>query len=313
MQRVMAMHPLIIENIKKSFGTVQALQGISLQVKKGEIFGLIGPDGAGKTTLMRIVVTLLRPDSGNIFFLGQQVNQNMAFVRRHIGYMPQRFSLYQDLTVEENLHFFGDLFGVPRPLQNKRIEKLYHFSKLGPFKKRRAGALSGGMKQKLALSCMLMHEPSVMVMDEPTYGVDPVSRAELWQILKELAAQGKSILISTAYMDEALLCQRIALIFNGRILAEDHPQALLTTIQQPLFLIRSQQPYQLYQGLRTLFSPEVCHLFGDGVHLLDQNKLGQKGIKQLLQSHHLPFTVITPIHPTVEDVFLNRIKQAEAM
>ncbi|HUV37131.1 MAG TPA: ABC transporter ATP-binding protein, partial [Patescibacteria group bacterium] len=170
------MNPIHIENVQKAYGAVLALRGVSLDIGQGELYGLIGPDGAGKTTLIRILVTLLRADAGRALVNGKDVGLHVSYVRSSVGYMPQRFSLYRDLTVEENLRFFGDLFAVPRAVQLKRVERLYEFSKLAPFKKRRAGALSGGMKQKLALSCMLMHEPGVIVLDEPTYGVDPVSR-----------------------------------------------------------------------------------------------------------------------------------------
>ena len=306
------MQPLIIENIKKSFADVRALQGVSLQVEKGRIYGLIGPDGAGKTTLLRIAVTLLNPDAGTVYFLGKEAGKNMAFVRANIGYMPQRFSLYPDLTVEENLRFFGDLFDVPFQIQQQRMERLYHFSRLGPFKNRRAAALSGGMKQKLALSCMLMHEPSVMVMDEPTYGVDPVSRADLWNILKELAAEGKSILVSTAYMDEAGLCDRIGLIFKGQLLASGPPGELIKILKHPLYLISAQNVHALYQELLRHFPPEDCNLFGNGVHLADRRRLGMQRIEQILSDHNVPYEHLQPVEPDIEDTFLELIHQHEA-
>ena len=304
--------PLIIENIKKSFAGVQALRGVSLQVKKGQIYGLIGPDGAGKTTLMRIVVTLLSADAGTVFFMGKEAAKNMAFVRANIGYMPQRFSLYHDLTVEENLRFFGDLFGVPFKVQQQRLQRLYAFSRLGPFKNRRAAALSGGMKQKLALSCMLMHEPAVMVMDEPTYGVDPVSRAELWHILQELADEGKSILVSTAYMDEAELCHQIGLIYKGRLLASGAPQQLTQMMKYDLYRITTDQAHQLYQELQNLFPVRDCNLFGNGLHLIDRRNLGLAQIKRLLQENKLKYREIEPITPDIEDIFLELIHQHEA-
>ncbi|MHB2150560.1 ABC transporter ATP-binding protein [Calditrichota bacterium LG25] len=303
--------PLIVENIEKSFGNVRALRGVGLQLEPGQIYGLIGPDGAGKTTLMRIIVTLLKADAGSIWFLGRNATKDITFVRQNIGYMPQRFSLYPDLTVEENLCFFGDLFNVQPQVQAKRLQKLYRFSRLGPFKKRRADALSGGMKQKLALSCMLMHEPSVMIMDEPTYGVDPVSRAELWDILKELAADGKSILISTAYMDEALLCHQVGLIYKGKILASGRPQALLQRIKHPLYLIKTQNAHGLYHALQKLFAGMDINLFGEGLHLIDRQNLGVDNVRRKLKENHLPFDFINPIEPTMEDVFLEIIHQQE--
>ncbi|MHB2154697.1 ABC transporter ATP-binding protein [Calditrichota bacterium GD2] len=303
--------PLIVENIEKSFGGVRALRGVSLQLEPGEIYGLIGPDGAGKTTLMRIIVTLLKADAGSVWFLGRNAARDITFVRRNIGYMPQRFSLYPDLTVEENLRFFGDLFNVQPQVQAERLQKLYRFSRLGPFKKRRAEALSGGMKQKLALSCMLIHEPTVMIMDEPTYGVDPVSRAELWDILKELAAEGKSILVSTAYMDEALLCHQVGLIYKGKILASGRPQALLQRIKHPLYLIKTQNAHGLYHALQKMFASIDINLFGEGLHLIDRKNLGVAHIRRKLKENHLPFDFINPIKPTMEDVFLEIIHQQE--
>ncbi|WP_456407903.1 ABC transporter ATP-binding protein [Caldithrix abyssi] len=301
--------PLIVENIEKSFGGVRALRGVSLQLEPGQIYGLIGPDGAGKTTLMRIIVTLLKADAGSVWFLGRNAARDITFVRRNIGYIPQRFSLYPDLTVEENLRFFGDLFGVQPQVQAERLQKLYRFSRLGPFKKRKADALSGGMKQKLALSCMLIHEPTVMIMDEPTYGVDPVSRAELWDILKELAAEGKSILVSTAYMDEALLCDHVALIFKGKVLASGRPQALIRSMKQPLYLIKTQNAHGLYHALQKLFAKNDFNLFGEGVHLFDRQNLGMDHIRRKLKENHLPFDLIKPIEPNIEDIFLNLIHQ----
>ncbi len=305
--------PLVVQELRKSFGKVKALKGVSFALNRGEIFGLIGPDGAGKTTLMRIVVSLLKPGSGEVFFKGKEVRKHMKVVRANIGYMPQRFSLYPDLTVEENLRFFGDLFGVERAVQEKRLERLYGFSRLGPFKKRRAAALSGGMKQKLALSCMLMHEPQVMVMDEPTYGVDPVSRAELWEILRTLADEGRSILVSTAYMDEALLCDRIALIFDGKILAQGPSGDILKDFSVPLFRIITENLHQTYNRLLEKFSPGDCHLFGDGIHLADRQKMGRDGILAILQELDLQAQEIVPIPASIEDVFLDLIAREAAL
>jgi len=219
-------NPIEIRGLHKSYRKTEAVRDVTFSVPEATIFGLIGPDGGGKTTIMRTLVSLLSFDSGEVLFQGKPVQENVSFVRSHVGYMPQRFSLYQDLTVAENIHFFAELFDVPREEMNSRIEELYEFSTLGPFKERRAGALSGGMKQKLALSCMLVHQPSVIVLDEPTFGVDPVSRNDFWEILKTLAGRGTTILVSTAYMDEALLCDRVALVYRGRLLATDEPTAL---------------------------------------------------------------------------------------
>jgi len=300
--------PVIIQNIRKTFGRTVAVKDISLSVGKGEIFGLIGPDGAGKTTLLRMVVSLLLPDSGTIYFKGKSVFENPAFVRSQVGYMPQRFSLYPDLTVEENMRFFGDLFDISRKRQDERMEYLYRFSGLKPFRRRRANDLSGGMKQKLALTCTLMHEPDIIVMDEPTYGVDPVSRSDLWTILKTLAGEGKTVLVSTAYMDEARQCHRIGLMFNGEMLISGRPNRLPDLIKEPLYKIRTDRALEVYRVLSAHFSEDHCNVFGDAVHVFDGQNLGIAAIRALLQKAGLPFGTIERIRPGIEDVFLKQIK-----
>jgi len=298
------MNPIHIENVQKAYGAVLALRGVSLDIGQGELYGLIGPDGAGKTTLIRILVTLLRADAGRVMVNGKDVGRHVQYVRSSVGYMPQRFSLYRDLTVEENLRFFGDLFAVPRAVQLKRVERLYEFSKLAPFKKRRAGALSGGMKQKLALSCMLMHEPGVIVLDEPTYGVDPVSRSEFWEILRSLSGEGKSILVTTAYMDEAELCDRIGLIFEGEIMAQDEPAKLRGGYRYPLYVIKTEEVQRVYAALRREGECAQCALFGDGVHFTDEDGWGREGIIAVLDRLRLPYGEVTRAEPDLEDVFL---------
>jgi len=301
--------PIIIKNLVKSYDTVKAVNGVSFDVKPGEVFGLIGPDGAGKTSIIRILVSLLRADSGQVLFEGKEVSQNPAFVRSHIGYMPQRFSLYPDLTVDENLNFFGDLFAIPKNEQIHSKEKLFEFSKLGSFKERRAGQLSGGMKQKLALSCMLMHAPKVIVLDEPTFGVDPVSRQEFWEILKSLAAEGTSILVTTAYMDEARLCDRVGLIFEGNILAIDTPDKLVAGYKAPLYLIRSDNPHLTYENLADSALVADVDLFGDGVHFTDTNKIGQQGLADELTQLGISADKIEEIEPDMEDLFIALMKR----
>ncbi|MGD9487997.1 MAG: ABC transporter ATP-binding protein [Calditrichaceae bacterium] len=297
-------HPIIIKNLKKSYGSVQALKDVSLEVAKGEIFGLIGPDGAGKTTLIRILVSLLNPDSGDVLFHGKAVQEDLHTVRANIGYMPQRFSLYPDLTVEQNLRFFGDLFKIPKSGQLERMTRLYDFSRLGPFKKRRAGDLSGGMKQKLALSCMLMHEPDVVVMDEPTFGVDPVSRNEFWEILQTLAKDGTCILVSTAYMDEASLCDRVGLMYDGKLLATDRPETLIESFKSDLFLIRTDKPYSVFETLRSSPWNEKVQLFGNGVHFLDKEKIGHDEICSGLKKLKIEYHSVDLIQPNLENLFL---------
>jgi len=303
------MNPIVIINLKKSYGEVRAVKDVSFEVHSGEIFGLIGPDGAGKTTIMRCLASLLTSDEGSIFFKGKDVIENSKYVRTNIGYMPQRFSLYRDLTVEENLKFFGDLFKVPLDVQTKLMQKLYEFSRLGPFKNRRADALSGGMKQKLALSCMLMHEPEVIVLDEPTFGVDPVSRSEFWDILKSLSKEGTCILVSTAYMDEASLCDRVALMFDGNILALDKPEKLINSYEEPLYLIEADQANAVYEKLSSVEECSSCSLFGNGVHITDVNNLGVEKIEQKLKELNVAYKSLRRIEPELEDLFLRLIKQ----
>jgi ABC-2 type transport system ATP-binding protein len=242
--------------------------------------------------------------------LGQNVQDNLGFVRSQIGYMPQRFSLYQDLTVEQNLRFFGDLFQVSRVLQDQRLETLYAFSKLALFKQRKAGALSGGMKQKLALSCMLMHEPKVLILDEPTFGVDPVSRNELWQILHQLKQKGTTILVSTPYMEEAAECDRIALMYNGELLALDTPQNLMRDFEYPLYLLKTKNAYKLLATLQQTKLKDCAQLFGEGLHLTDKHHLGLAGIQEILSELKLPAAEL--IQPSLEDIFLDKMGSAHA-
>lgn len=297
-----------VKNLTKNYGALHAVQGASFDVYGQEIFGLIGPDGAGKTTIIRTIVSLLKATEGDVWFQGKNVAQNSEYVRAHIGYMPQRFSLYQDLTVDENLDFFGNLFKVPRPEIVRRKEELFSFSKLAPFRKRRASDLSGGMKQKLALSCMLIHQPKTIVLDEPTFGVDPVSRQEFWEILKNLTRKGTSILVSTAYMDEAGLCDRVGLIFKGKMLAVDRPENLLGLFEEPLLLIDSQAPHQTFEQLQKVYSDEEINLFGDGIHFTDQQNLGMEKLKENLNKENIPYKNIRKVNPVLEDIFLKLMK-----
>ena len=303
-------NPIIINNLQKSYGAVRAVRGVSFEVQEGEIFGLIGPDGAGKTTIIRIVVSLLAADSGEVLFKGKSVGEHIQYVRTNVGYMPQRFSLYQDLTVRENLDFFGDLFKVPPDVQRQRREELYAFSKLGPFENRRAGQLSGGMKQKLALSCMLMHEPDVILLDEPTYGVDPVSRSEFWDILKKLAERGTTILVTTAYMDEAHLCDRVGLMFDGQLLALDTPSALLKQFEKPLFLVESSRPHETYTALKNADFKGEYNLFGNGVHISAGKDFGRNELIKLLEENRIEYKSIRPVQPGLEDLFLELQRKA---
>jgi len=302
------MQPIKISDLYKNYGSVRAVKGISLSVEKGTIYGLIGPDGAGKTTIIRILVSLLRPDAGEVLFLGKSVPDDPRRVRSRIGYMPQRFSLYRDLSVEQNLRFFGDLFQIPLQEQQKRMQQLYAFSQLELFRTRRAGALSGGMKQKLALSCMLMHKPEVIVLDEPTFGVDPVSRNEFWGILRHLSEDGTTIFVSTAYMDEARLCDRVGLIHEGRILAQDSPEILTRGFLAPIYQIKSDNPHQLYRRLEQEVDADQLQLFGSCVHVIDRSGSGISSFEDLLTEHHIINEGIEPVDPTLEHLFLELIR-----
>ncbi|MSR82420.1 MAG: ABC transporter ATP-binding protein [Candidatus Latescibacteria bacterium] len=258
---------LRLEACAKRYGRVEAVRGVSLTVEKGELFGLIGPDGAGKTTLMRMICTLLEADAGQVVVLGMDVMRERAVIRARLGYMPQRFSLYADLSVEQNLRFFADLFEVPPGQQEERLARLYAFSRLSPFKKRKAGALSGGMKQKLALSCALIHTPELLVLDEPTFGVDPVSRQEFWEILRALHQDGVNILVSTAYMDEADLCQRVALMHHGQIAALGPPDQVRGAFPYPLYRVSGAELPVLQTFFKSLPLVWDTQAFGDCLHV----------------------------------------------
>ncbi len=297
------MHSAIkISNISKSFGKVKAVDDVSFDVRPGELFGLIGPDGAGKTTLFRILATLLLPDSGSASVLGFDVAKDYDQIRRRIGYMPGRFSLYQDLTVQENLEFFAAIFGTS-------IEENYHlikdiYSQLEPFKNRRAGALSGGMKQKLALSCALIHQPKLLLLDEPTTGVDAVSRKEFWDMLDRIKALGISILVSTPYMDEASRCDRIALIQHGKILSLDTPDGLLRSYQKPLLAVRTASMYRLIQDLREYEQTDTAFPFGEYLHLTTRDRVGEGAVTDFLQKKGHEKIEVKPTAATVEDCFM---------
>lgn len=291
-----------VNRLHKSYKDVRALDGISFQVNDGEIFGVIGPDGSGKTTLFRILASLLLPDSGSAVMNGVDVVKEYDKIRKIIGYMPGRFSLYQDLSVEENLSFFATVF-------NTTIQENYHlikdiYQQIEPFKKRRAGALSGGMKQKLALSCALIHKPEVLILDEPTTGVDPVSRKEFWDMLKRLKQQGITILVSTAYMDEASLCDRIALMRDGRFIAMDTPENIIESYEQDLWSVESKQMSLMLDDIRKHPQVQTCFAFGDKYHITVQPDFNSEELAGYLsQKGHLDVEV-NRITPTVEDCFM---------
>ena len=294
-----------IIGLHKSYNATRAVDDLSLTVNRGEMVGLIGPDGAGKTTTMRILCGLLKPDEGRCLVGGADVARETYKVRSFIGYMPQRFSLYPDLTVFENLRFFADLFSVPKFEREKRIERLLVFSRLGQFSKRKAMHLSGGMKQKLALSCTLVHTPKILFLDEPTTGVDPVSRREFWQILKELLAEGVTILVTTPYMDEAAQCDRVALIHQGKKLAEDVPGRIPHLLDKTIIELKCSEPVKYARLLKDCRGIDSVQIFGDRLHLAGADgRIMRASIEQKLQDEGVSLALST-VSPSIEDVFVN--------
>lgn len=307
------MLPIVVKNIEKSYVEGKkrslALSNISFQVNQGEIFGLIGPDGAGKTTLFRILTTLLLADHGDAWVQGMDIRKEFRKIRTSIGYMPGKFSLYQDLSVEENLNFFATLFGTTVLKNYEFIKEIYQ--QIEPFKKRRAGDLSGGMKQKLALSCALVHKPTVLFLDEPTTGVDPLSRTEFWQILGRIKEQGISILVSTPYMDEAMQCERIALMQEGRILSIDTPGNMIQDYNNPLWSVTGENKYELIRDIRAFGDTRSCYAFGEFHHLsLKSSENVSKLEKYLDQKGHENYQ-IQVVQPTIEDCFLDLLTREE--
>src|SRR5664279_4656161 len=268
------MQAVCLNHLTKTYykGKILAVDDVSFEVKSGELFGLIGPDGAGKTSIFRILATLLLADSGNAQLAGFDVVKDYRAIRNRVGYMPGRFSLYQDLTVQENLEFFATVFGTTIEANYELIKEIY--DQIKPFSKRRAGKLSGGMKQKLALCCALIHKPEVLLLDEPTTGVDAVSRKEFWDMLKKLKSQGITILVSTPYMDEANLCERIALIQNGRIMSVDTPENIIRSYPVKLFAARADDIYRLLKDFRKDPETESCYAFGEFLHITLKSNRG---------------------------------------
>lgn len=293
-----------VQNISKFYNKVKAIDAISFEVKSGELFGLIGPDGAGKTTVFRILTTLLIANDGNAKVLDYDVVKDYKAIRNSVGYMPGKFSLYQDLTVEENLTFFATIFGTTIEENYHLIEDIY--VQIEPFKKRRAGALSGGMKQKLALCCALIHAPKVLFLDEPTTGVDPVSRKEFWQMLKRLQQKGITILVSTPYMDEASLCDRIALIQKGQLLKIDSPQAITANYEKIIYDIQSNNTHGLIHDLKNFPSHYSVYAFGEFIHYIDKNgDFNPNQLREYLENKNHADIIIKKAVTTIEDVFMD--------
>ena len=293
-----------VKNISKKYKTVQALQNITFEVREGELFGLIGPDGAGKTTLFRLLTTLLIPNEGSATVANYDIVKQVKEIRNSVGYMPGKFSLYQDLTIAENLAFFATIFGTTIEENYDLIEDIY--VQIEPFKNRRAGALSGGMKQKLALCCALIHKPKVLFLDEPTTGVDPVSRKEFWEMLKRLKQKGITILVSTPYMDEASLCDRIALIQKGKILKIDSPDAIVKAYERTIYEVATNQMHQLILDLKEFPSQYSVYAFGEFMHYIDKNDTSEtETLRAYLHEKGHQNISIQKATPTIEDVFMD--------
>ena len=303
-----------VENVEKRFGATVALAGISFEAAAGELFGFVGPDGAGKTTLFRILATLLVPDAGRARVLGRDVVADMWALRPRIGYMPGRFSLYPDLSVAENLRFFASVFGTTVERERARIAPIY--SQLEAFEDRRAAALSGGMKQKLALCCALVHRPEILFLDEPTTGVDAVSRREFWDLLGDLKGSGMTIVVSTPYMDEANRCDRVALMQRGRLLATDAPQRIAASYGRPLVAVHAADRYRALLALRESPQAQSVYPFGDVLHYADARADAPADavaadVRTFLEARGFKDVRVEPTPPTVEDVFMARMGEAE--
>jgi ABC-type multidrug transport system ATPase subunit len=302
------MPAVTLKNITKSYGDVKAVDDVSFDVEKGELFGLIGPDGAGKTSIFRILTTLLLADSGSATVEGCDVVKDYQAIRNKVGYMPGRFSLYQDLTVQENLHFFATVFGTTIEENYELIKDIYE--QIKPFNNRRAGKLSGGMKQKLALCCALIHKPEVLFLDEPTTGVDAVSRKEFWEMLGKLKQQDISILVSTPYMDEAKLCDRIALIQGGRIMSVDEPEHIVQSFPKTLFAAKATNIYKLLQDLRSDNAIESCFAFGEFLHLtLKTDEDNEQQVTEIAAKYQPENLEVQKVTPGIEDSFIRLMRE----
>ncbi len=302
------------EHLTKRFGDLLAVDDLSLSVEQGEIFGLVGPDGAGKTTTIRLLTSVLEPDGGEACVAGHHILHEAERIKENIGYMSQRFGLYPDLTVLENIEFYADIYSESRRGRAERIDRLLSFSNLTPFKRRLAGNLSGGMKQKLGLACALIHTPKVLFLDEPTNGVDPVSRRDFWRILYQLQEEKVTIFVSTAYLDEADRCHRIGLIHRGKLLACGTPAEVKKLMRGTILEIRTDHPRHAVAALRHQMPEASVGLFGDRLHLVtDDAARATTEVESLLRQAGLPVLGIRPIDPSLEDVFISVLKEKGAV
>jgi ABC-2 type transport system ATP-binding protein len=299
------------EALTRRFGELTAVDRLDFEVRRGELFGLVGPDGAGKTTTLRLLAGVLPPSSGDVLVNGVSVARDPEAVKHDLAYMSQRFGLYTDLTVQQNLDFYADLYQVPRMERPARLERLYRFSNLEPFKDRLAGQLSGGMKQKLGLSCALIHQPEILLLDEPTFGVDPISRRDLWLIVHEMVAQGVTVVVSTAYMDEAERFDRLALLNEGRILAIDTPVALQGAVAGELLGVRVDRPRAGRDVVIGHPAVQRVTMFGNWLHItVASAERDARALESTLRHAGLEIEAIRRITPSMEDVFIERLAAA---
>jgi ABC-2 type transport system ATP-binding protein len=295
-----------VDGLSRAFGDVRAVDGLRFDVRPGELFGIVGPDGAGKTTTLRMLAGVLRPSGGDARIGGVSVVRDPERVKPDLAYMSQRFGLYTDLTVQENLDFYADLHGVPRAARAERYARLFAFSGLAPFRGRLAGALSGGMKQKLGLSCALVHHPAVLILDEPTFGVDPISRRDLWLIVHGMVAEGMTVLVSTAYLDEAERCDRVVLLHEGRVVALDTPDALQRRLAGRLRAVRTGAPRRAREVVRRHPAVRQATLFGETLHVaLSAPDADWPGARAALEAAGIPVHEDTAIDASLEDVFMD--------
>lgn len=296
-----------LQGLTRRFGDVTAVDALTLDVKPGELFGIVGPDGAGKTTTLRMLAGVLRPSEGTATVAGVDVGTDPEGAKHHLAYMAQRFGLYEDLTVQENLDFYADLYRVPKAARPARLERLYRFSRLGEFSHRLAGQLSGGMKQKLSLSCCLVHTPQVLLLDEPTFGVDPISRRELWLILHEMVAEGITVVVSTSYLDEAERCDRVVLLDQGRALSLDRPQVLQSSLEGTMLALRADKPREAREVLRRTEHVHSAALFGDVIHALLAPEHDGETVRRALSDAGLKVLDLEEVEPSLEDVFIHLV------
>jgi len=304
---------IVAEGLTKSFPGVRAVDALSFDVRGGEIFGLVGPDGAGKTTALRMLAGIMPPDAGNATVAGFDVVRDPEGAKHALSYMPQRFGLYEDLTVDENIRFYADLFGVRRAERETRSAQLLQAAGMSEFRKRLAGKLSGGMKQKLGLVCALIHRPKVILLDEPTTGVDPVSRRDFWRILYELSSEGVAILTSTAYLDEAERCHRVALLDRGKLLFCDEPANLKAGMGKGVLSVTSAEPRGLRSALEDAEGISSLVLTGDGLHVVvDDAARRIPEFEARLKSANIPYDAIQQVAPSIEDLFVDAVQSGAA-